>query len=1008
MTKRCELAITLISSGIIEPRLHYGLFLRNWWFIPTTKSSNDIEMMYPIWVSMKTQVEINEKKFIMHVLEGNRFDINQPGYTCQCGSDSSEIEDNPINAITSLYRQIFKTQTKILGSIVMGFDKESIFSELLHNIEFRPYSISLADKLSIMVFSLGVSKKKGWMGSGEGYMASFIHVFRKEQKYRGTQLFGFEHTYTQSVLQQSHIPKCQPSQWNNEELMNRLYEYHLKKRTIVEINWLQLFKQWKFSGYIIEINTTLSNLYSKKYQFNDREMQAWSSMLKATGCTNVTPFNSNISPYKFWTRSLDPMNDKKTLKDLFQLGFLNPYPSSIQNPSQIFWNCFARSLAQNQNITRQTWDNVSSTTINAAKKYATLNGPGCRQINKPIIIRNPPFTKEIENQFEAFFLDKANVSMSSYKKRFSEIYPNGIKRTAFMARIEDGPYKYRENLGGLCSICAEYGYEVFDDLAKIIRLHIENLPVQNKLLQDVELIKRHMKREYVCEINVGNNGHIEHNECIDHCLLYAFESILSTEEKQLLNDKKEKLFHYYAHQTRKVFLNAQVQANLLELDNVELIKRHMKREYVCEINVGNNGHIEHNECIDHYLLYAFESILSTEEKQLLNDKKEKLFHYYAHQTRKVFLNAQVQANLLELDSDGAVLIVDYKMRILPKLARESNWTLHFILMYTKSENDEKLAVAAFDHWSADTRQDAWFTASSLHAVFDVMFKKPKWITLILDNGPHYHNSEMMLILAHWKDWYDIEAGEAKTAIDSHHAQIAHAIKRYVRVEFEIKEGIDIENAIKDLYGTSIGELNPNREKNDKKIKSLVGIFNMNEWKWPIDGPFAGSILARSLPNIGDFTNYSFTQIQKLSKSEIIKPSLTFTTPSVPKYLWTIPMPNLSNTNSKRIRIHTPNENLEQISNRIIDEKSNITVDAEFQLAPRWVLKANQKFGRRGGTKMSKKIITLLQGFFHAGNADKSDRYSANDMLSELTHMANNGELDSEIIPKVETIKNWIS
>ena len=49
--------------------------------------------------------------------------------------------------------------------------------------------------------------------------------------------------------------------------------------------------------------------------------------------------------------------------------------------------------------------------------------------------------------------------------------------------------------------------------------------------------------------------------------------------------------------------------------------------------------------------------------------------------------------------------------------------------------------------------------------------------------------------------------------------------------------------------------------------------------------------------------------------------------------------------------------------------------------------------------MSKKIITLLQGFFHAGNADKSDRYSANDMLLELIHIANNGEFDSEIIPK---------
>ena len=233
----------------------------------------------------------------------------------------------------------------LFGVLVMGFDKESIFSELLHNIEFRPYSISLADKLSIMIFSLGISKKEGWMGSGEGYMASFVHVFRKERcifvqkfiknksiveiwsknikishyegnslvdvwqkigilgKFQGTQLFGLEHTYTQSVLQQSYIPKCQPSQWNNEELMNRLYEYHLKRRTIVEINWLQLFKQWESSGYIIEINTTLSNLYPKNYQFSDREMQAWSSMLKAAGSTDVTPFNNDVSPviiFLYW------------------------------------------------------------------------------------------------------------------------------------------------------------------------------------------------------------------------------------------------------------------------------------------------------------------------------------------------------------------------------------------------------------------------------------------------------------------------------------------------------------------------------------------------------------------------------------------------------------------------------------------------------------------------------------------------------------------------------------
>ena len=56
--------------------------------------------------------------------------------------------------------------------------------------------------------------------------------------------------------------------------MNNLYEYHLKRRTIIEVNWLQLFKQWESSGNIIKINTTLANLYLKNHQFNDHKMQA--------------------------------------------------------------------------------------------------------------------------------------------------------------------------------------------------------------------------------------------------------------------------------------------------------------------------------------------------------------------------------------------------------------------------------------------------------------------------------------------------------------------------------------------------------------------------------------------------------------------------------------------------------------------------------------------------------------------------------------------------------------
>jgi len=64
-------------------------------------------------------------------------------------------------------------------------------------------------------------------------------------------------------------------------------------------------------------------------------------------------------------------------------------------------------------------------------------------------------------------------------------------------------------------------------------------------------------------------------------------------------------------------------------------------------------------------------------------------------------------------------------------------------------------------------------------LLEVLDPKPKKITIISDNGPHYHNTELMIILSKWKELYDVsinrwiflEAGEAKTLIDFHHAAV---------------------------------------------------------------------------------------------------------------------------------------------------------------------------------------------------------------------------------------------
>jgi len=63
-------------------------------------------------------------------------------------------------------------------------------------------------------------------------------------------------------------------------------------------------------------------------------------------------------------------------------------------------------------------------------------------------------------------------------EKFQENYPNGVKRTTFYKYLQGNRFIYRENLGGLCSICNTYGYETFDELTKFIQHHVSNLHIQ--------------------------------------------------------------------------------------------------------------------------------------------------------------------------------------------------------------------------------------------------------------------------------------------------------------------------------------------------------------------------------------------------------------------------------------------------------------------------------------------------------------------------------------------------
>ncbi|CAG8795178.1 3163_t:CDS:1, partial [Gigaspora margarita] len=60
-------------------------------------------------------------------------------------------------------------------------------------------------------------------------------------------------------------------------------------------------------------------------------------------------------------------------------------------------------------------------------------------------------------------------------------------------------------------------------------------------------------------------------------------------------------------------------------------------------------------------------------------------------------------------------------------------------------------------------------------------------------------------------------------------------------------------------------------------------------------------------------------------------------------------------------------------------------------------------------RISPNIVSALKTFFMAGQLDKSNRFTAKEIVSELQEIAKNGEIsEDDEIPMEQAIKSWIS
>lgn len=398
MSKKKQYIITLLAKGDILQDLHYGIYARYWW--EPRKFDQVSVTSIPYRLFMSVNCSLNDKNFAITVLNDKK--THRPSFRCLCDGKDSGNQQSASAAINNTYKQIFgnKSKTEYSGIIVMGFENETITQELLADISFIPIFIRLG-RILVVVSQIGVSSCEGYYGAGSGYLSTLITKYRDKQslfvqsieedkcnldiydedivqcqikeitpdkvwksidllkKYDGAALFGITNSYTQKELnkmkENNPTITCTSDDWNNIDILSLVFKQHIKTRRIPNTfsDWSKLFVNWyKENNTIIQFPDVLFQIYPADYQFQEKELNAWRVMFRASGCTNITPFAKKQYVIEFWTKASDPSFDRENLANLYKSGMLllmeKKSHSQYYNESEIFWKSLQKALEVNK------------------------------------------------------------------------------------------------------------------------------------------------------------------------------------------------------------------------------------------------------------------------------------------------------------------------------------------------------------------------------------------------------------------------------------------------------------------------------------------------------------------------------------------------------------------------------------------------------------------------------------------------------------------------------------
>ncbi|PKY61695.1 hypothetical protein RhiirA4_523270 [Rhizophagus irregularis] len=344
-----NLRVTLIKPGSIVSELHYGPYSFYWWIF-----SDENKTLFPIRLGQQTKVHINEVDFILTIQTGSGNSKLMPMYCCQSGLHDV-TESSSTKAISTAYKNRFNTSTRYSGYQAMGWNDKNILETLKKDVDYIPVTVNVGN-CKIFIYSMGSSSHKKWCYAGSGFQSSLLYRYEKKQSIfvsRIEEKRCIVEIYRDSTLIKQFIGKTPDEAWGKsgqlEKFTENLFDYYVKRRTLANANWKYFFTNWAESeNPIIDFEPSLRAIYPKGYEFSERELGAWQTMLKAAGATNITPWSYEESQHQLWTKSPNGEADKVAFAALYQSGFHTSTPKMTSNATQKFWMCFERALTNNK------------------------------------------------------------------------------------------------------------------------------------------------------------------------------------------------------------------------------------------------------------------------------------------------------------------------------------------------------------------------------------------------------------------------------------------------------------------------------------------------------------------------------------------------------------------------------------------------------------------------------------------------------------------------------------